>query len=173
MKISISGLTGVGKTTTAEHISKILGIPQIAFSMKDEAKARGMTIVELQNIAAVDKNLDLDFDKRQIEEMKKHPDFVTSTWLGPWFANADINVWLYASDEIRAQRVAKRDGLDYENAVNMMRMKDAQNKERYLKLYNINIADVNKFHVCVNTGILPPEQVARVVLESYKIMMTK
>ncbi|MEM0437806.1 MAG: cytidylate kinase family protein [Candidatus Micrarchaeia archaeon] len=163
VKVCISGLTGSGKTTAAEHLAKLLGVPHIAFSMKDEAKARGISIVELQEIAARDSRIDLEFDKRQEEEMKKHQSFVTSTWLGAWIADADLNVWLYADDEVRARRVAGRDGMPVEEARKMMLKKDAQNVERYLKLYGINIADTGKFHLCINSGLLPPDKIAAMI----------
>ncbi len=170
MKIAISGLTGVGKTTTADHVSRLLGIPHISFSMKEEARKRGMSILELQEIAKQDSKLDLEFDRVQVEEMKMHEDFVTSTWLGPWFANADINVWLYAEDSIRAKRVAERDALTYDDASNLMLLKDAGNKERYSKLYNIDITNTNKFHICINTGMMGPERVAQIIINALEVM---
>jgi len=170
VKIAISGLTGTGKTTTAERIAGELDIPHICFSMKEEARARGISIVDLQSIAAEDDNIDKEFDRRQGEEMERHSSFITSTWLGPWFANADLNVWLYAEDSVRARRVAERDGLSYEEAFKMMIVKDKQNNERYLKLYGINIADINKFHVCINTSNMPVEKVCSVVTSVLGIM---
>lgn len=170
MKVCVSGFTGVGKTTVAEEVAKIIKAPHIAFTMKDEAKRRGMTIVELQDIAAKDKSIDLEFDERQKEELGKHASFVTSTWLGAWLADADINVWLYASEDVRVSRVAKRDKLPVEDARKMMLRKDEQNVERYLKLYNINIADVNKFHVCINTEFMAPPQAALAIVRCLEAM---
>ncbi len=173
MKISICGLTGVGKTTAASYVARMLNIPHISFSFKEEAKLRGITLSELQKLAEQNKNIDLEFDDRQKGEIKKHDSFVTSTWLGPWFADADLNVWLYAEDSIRAERVAKRDGVSYEDALKSMMRRDAQNKKRYLEVYNINIMDLNKFHICINSGEFEPKQIAEIIIYIAKMIGDK
>lgn len=170
MKIAISGLTGTGKTTVAGILAKWLKVPNIAFSMKDEAKARGISLIKFQEIAAKNKELDLEFDKRQIAEMKRHKSFVTSTWLAPWFADADLNVWLYLDEKERARRVAKRDGISEKAALRLVRKKDQQNRERYLKIYGINIDDVNRFHLCINTTHMRPATIARIIMQAAKII---
>ncbi|MEM3363928.1 MAG: cytidylate kinase family protein [Candidatus Micrarchaeia archaeon] len=170
MKIAISGLTGAGKTTIAGIISKKLKVPNIAFSMKDEAKARGISLLKFQEMAAKDKRFDIELDRKQIAEMKKHKSFVTSTWLAPWFANADLNVWLYANEKIRAERVAKRDNISIYSARKIVHKKDQQNRERYIKLYRINIDDINRFHICINTEHIEPEKAAKIIIEAAKVV---
>ncbi|MGB9635091.1 MAG: (d)CMP kinase [Candidatus Micrarchaeia archaeon] len=167
MRISIAGFTGAGKTTVAELLSKRLNVPHICFSFKDEARLRGMSLMELQILAAQNKRIDIEFDERQRERMNQCKDFVTSTWLGPWFANADLNVWLYAEDGVRAERVAKRDGISTEEALKNIRLRDQQNKERYLKLYNIKIGDINKFDICINTEKYLPNNICDIIMYAY------
>jgi cytidylate kinase len=170
MKIAISGLTGAGKTTIAEILSKKLNVPNIAFSMKDEARERGISLIRFQEMAAKDKRFDIELDRKQIAAMKRHKSFVTSTWLAPWFANADLNVWLYVDEKVRAGRVAKRDDISLKASHRLVHKKDQQNRERYLKLYKINIDDVNRFHLCVNTERVKPETVAKMIIEAAKII---
>jgi len=170
MKIAISGLTGAGKTTVANIIAKKLKIPNIAFSMKDEAKARGMSLIEFQEMAAKDKRFDLELDRKQVAEMRKHKSFVASTWLAPWFANADLNVWLYLDEKVRVARVAKRDKISLREAQKIVHTKDQQNRERYLKIYGINIDDLSRFHLCINTGHMKPQTVAKLIIEAAKIV---
>ena len=83
MIICISGLSGTGKNTAGELLAKQLGCRQIQFTFKDEAKARGISLMELQKLADKNPGLDKEFDERLVREASKG-NCVVTTWLGPW-----------------------------------------------------------------------------------------
>lgn len=168
MRIAISGLTGVGKTTVAEIVAQELNVAHITFSMKFMAEKMNISLIELQEIAKKDHNIDRKFDEIQLKEMEKVGNFVISTWLGPWLAKPDFSVWLKTNDSIRFSRVAKRENISLQEAKKYVLKKDEQNFERYMNIYNIDISDHSMFDLELDTTDLTPEQVAKKIIEEYK-----
>lgn len=167
MIIAVSGLTGAGKNTVGEEIAKSLGLKLVSPTFKDLAKKEGVSLMEFQRKAAKDPDIDLKFDEYLKDEMKKG-NCVVTTWLGPWMVDADIRVWVHASLEVRAKRVANRDKLSIEDAKKHIMERDEQNRSRYLKLYKIDIYNHDNFDVTVDNGKLSPQQARDIVLKSIK-----
>ncbi len=106
--------------------------------------------MELQKIAKNNPRIDLDFDKMIYENIKDKNNFVITTWLGPWFdklfgINFNFKIWVFIDEKIRAERLSKRDGFTLAKAKNHLKERDDQNRQRYLKLYNIDILDKSVF----------------------------
>jgi len=169
MIIAISGLTGSGKNTLGERLAEQLRYRLVCPTFKDLAKKEGVTLLEFQRKAAKDPDIDKKFDALLKEEAGKG-NCVVTTWLGPWMVKPNISVWVYAPDDVRAERLAKRDGVTVKEAKAHMAARDADNRERYMKLYGIDIYDHNGFDVCVNSGYYSPEQLVGIVL---KVIETK
>ncbi len=167
MRIAISGLTGVGKTTVSEIVAKKLNVAHITFSMKVMAEKMNISLIELQEIAKKDHNIDKKFDEIQLKEIEEVKDFVTSTWLGPWLAKPDFSVWLKTDDSIRFVRICEREKISLEKAKKYVLKKDEQNFERYMNIYQIDIKDHSMFDLILDTTELTPEQVANKIIEEY------
>lgn len=164
MIIAISGLVGSGKDTVAAALAKKLNIKHINFTFKDAAKKLGMSLMEYHEYAKKNPNVDKEFDDMVVAETKKK-DCVTSTWLGPWLVkDADIKVWLEASIEARARRISGRDGMTFGEAAEHVRLRDAHNRARYKRLYNIDImTDRSPFDLIINTESFSPESIAKII----------
>jgi cytidylate kinase len=173
MIICISGLSGSGKNTVAKLVAKKLKYRLIDPTFKSLALEKGMTLMQFQKLAEKDKNIDKEFDKKLIEEAKKG-NAVVSTWLGPWMIkDASLKVWLYASKNERAKRIAKRDGMTIEQAKRHITKRDSSNQKRYMKLYNINIFDQSDFDLVLNTEHVPPEKSAEIIVFAAKNLSKK
>lgn len=169
MIVCISGLSGCGKNTVGELLSRKLGLKQITFSFKDEAKARGISLMELQELASTDSNIDKKFDERLVREARKG-NCIVSTWLGSWMIeNADFKVWLKASAEERAKRVAARDNMSFQEALAHVEKRDESNRQRYKKYYGINIDDHSNFDLEINTRVFTPELIVEIIVEAIKL----
>ncbi len=164
MIITVSGLTGSGKNTLGEEISEKTKMEMICPTFKDLAEKEGISLMEFQKKAANDPKIDLKFDDVLKEKTKKGNCIVT-TWLGPWMVNADLRVYVFAPLDVRAKRIAKRDGMSVEEAKKHVVARDEQNRKRYLKVYGIDIYDPANFDICLNSGIYRPEQMAEIVLQ--------
>jgi cytidylate kinase len=168
MIITIAGLSGSGKNTLGAALAEKLGYSLVCPTFKDLASAEGIPLLEFQQKAAQDPDIDKKFDAMLKEQAKG--DCVVTTWLGPWMVEADVRIWVFTPDGIRAERLAKRDGITAEQAVMHIRKRDDDNRRRYQKVYGIDIDNHERFDVCLNSGIYLPEQLVDIVL---KVIDTK
>ncbi|MEM4366613.1 MAG: cytidylate kinase family protein [Candidatus Anstonellales archaeon] len=163
MIIAITGLVGSGKDTLAQLVASKTGMRHLNLTFKDLAKQKGISLIELQRLAEKDPSIDKEFDDMQKREAAKG-DCVTSTWLGPWILPAELRIFLYASEEVRAQRVAKREGISEEEAIKYIRERENSNRKRYLKLYNIDITNYERYDLVLSSERYKPEQLLEFVM---------
>jgi cytidylate kinase len=167
MIIAVSGLGGSGKDTLGRALAKELGMPVVSPTFKTLAEEEGISLMEFQEKAKNDPEIDRKFDEALKREASKG-DCVVTTWLGPWMVEADYRVWVLAPLKIRAERLAKRDGLSFDDALAHLRKRDAGNRERYLSVYGIDILELEGFDLAVNSGGLSPQELVGIVLEGMK-----
>ncbi|MBN2121467.1 cytidylate kinase family protein [Candidatus Micrarchaeota archaeon] len=165
MIIAVSGLGGSGKDTLGRAIAKELGLRVVCPTFKTLAEDEGISLMEFQEKAKNDPEIDRKFDDALKRECSAG-DCVVTTWLGPWMVEADLRVWVFASEAVRALRIAKRDNLSESDALMHIKKRDADNRERYLKLYGIDILGVERFDVALNSGNYSPEEMASIVAEA-------
>jgi cytidylate kinase len=169
MIITVSGRTGSGKDTLGKELAKKLGYQVISPTFKDLAAKEGVSLMEFQKKAMADPNIDKKFDailREQVAATKGK--CVVTTWLGPWMIDADLRVYVSVEDNVRAERVAKRDGMTVAEAKKHLVARDKQNHERYLKVYGIDIFDISKFDIKLDSGKMNPEQLADEVIKFAK-----
>ncbi len=167
MIIAVSGLGGSGKDTLGRALAKELGLSVVSPTFKTLAKEEGISLMEFQERAKGNPEIDRKFDDALKRESAKG-DCVVTTWLGPWMVEADYRVWVIAPLKIRAGRLAKRDGLSFEDALAHLEKRDADNRERYLKVYGIDIGNLEGFDLAVNSGSQSPEELVKIVLEGMR-----
>lgn len=163
MIIAISGLTGCGKNTLGELLAKKLGYKLVCPTFKDLAEREGVSLMEFQERAKEDPDIDKKFDEMLKEEAQG--DCVVTTWLGPWIVDADLRIRLDAPLETRAERIAERDGMKPEDALKHVKERDEGNRERYKRIYNIDIYDESVYDVSLDSGKYKPEELLEMVLE--------
>lgn len=163
MIIAISGLTGSGKNTLGELLAKKLGYRLVCPTFKDLAAKEGVSLMEFQEKAAKDPDIDRKFDA-VLKEQAAAGNCVVTTWLGPWMVDADVRIKVKVADSIRAERIAKRDGMTVAQALKHIKQRDNQNRERYRKLYGIDIDDEKNFDAVLNGGRNPPEKLLEMAL---------
>ena len=98
---------------------------------------------------------------------------VVTTWLGPWIVNADLRIKVFCPDNIRSERVAKRDGMDKKTALKHIIERDEANHKRYLSVYKIDIYKTNIFDICLNSGKLSKEELKNIALSTINIIKKK
>jgi predicted cytidylate kinase len=163
MIIAISGLTGSGKNTLGELLAEELDYKLVCPTFKDLAKKEGIQLMEFQKKAEKDSNIDEKFDAVLKEQAQG--DCVVTTWLGPWMVEADFRIKVVASPEIRAERIGKRDGMSFEDALKHVQERDESNRKRYKKLYGIDIEDESIFDAVLDSGKSSPQELLKMSLE--------
>ncbi|MCK4714396.1 MAG: cytidylate kinase family protein, partial [Candidatus Aenigmarchaeota archaeon] len=161
--VCISGLTGSGKNTAGEALAKRTGMRLVSLTFKSEAEKRGIGLMEMQKLAGTDKSIDLNFDKRLVEEASKG-DCIVTTWLGPWMIkDASLRIWLHADERVRAERIAKRNGLSVEDALAHLRVRDEDNLKRFKSYYGIDLNDHSTFDLEIDAGKHSPSEIADLI----------
>ena len=161
MRITISGLSCSGKDTVGELVAKHLGLKPIKVTMKEISK--GKDILEFEKELDTDK-FDREIDEYQKELGKKEDNFVLISRLSAInVPHADLKIWLYAPEEIRARRISKRDNIPEEKALEYIRERDKTTIERIYKIYGIRFDDLNHYDLAINTGKYSPEDCVKII----------
>ncbi|MBQ2528858.1 MAG: AAA family ATPase, partial [Treponema sp.] len=110
LRIAISGKSGCGNTTVSTLLAKELGVTLINFTFRQLAAEKGMTLAQVIEAAKSDDSYDITVDTRQVELAKKES-CVLGSRLAIWMLKeADMKVYLEASDDTRAGRILNREG---------------------------------------------------------------
>lgn len=165
MKITISGLSGCGSTTACNNVSAALGLQVVNYTMRNLAEELGKTFEQVQNDATGKPEYDFMVDDRLIKLADKAHDCVVASRLAGWlFDDADLRVWLSASLDTRAKRIASREGKDFGQVRQATSIRDEQNQKRYKATYGVDINDHEGFDIIVNTEFLTASQVSSLIV---------
>jgi cytidylate kinase len=168
-RIAISGKSGCGNTTVSRLVSDMLGIRFINFTFRSLAKERGMSLEEVLLHAAGDDSWDREVDKRQVAIAREDGGCVLGSRLAIWMlGEADLKVYLKASPETRAKRIAAREGGTIDSVAAFTAERDRQDRERYLRIYNIDNDDYGFADLIINTDVLDPQGIAGLIVSKVK-----
>lgn len=169
LRIAVSGKSGCGNTTVSTLLSQALGVTLINYTFRQLAAEKGMTLAQVIESAKTDDSYDMYVDSHQVELAKKEP-CVLGSRLAIWMLKeADLKVYLYASDEVRANRVFTREGGDLKQIKEFTAMRDSEDSRRYKKLYNIDNNAYSFADVIIDTSKYTPEQIVRKILDELKM----
>jgi cytidylate kinase len=168
-RIAISGKSGCGNTTVSRLVSELLGIRFINFTFRSLALERGMSLEEVLTQAAADDSWDREVDQRQLRIAREAGGCVLGSRLAIWMlGEADLKVYLTAAPETRAKRIVKREGGTIESVAAFTAERDRQDRERYLRIYNIDNDDYSFADLVVDTDTLDPKGIADLIAAKVK-----
>jgi len=82
----------------------------------------------------------------------------------PWLLRDGFKIWLEASPEKRAERIAKRDKMSLEDALKALKNKERQTKIIYRELYGFNLGeDFAPFKLILDTDNLKADEVFKIL----------
>jgi CMP/dCMP kinase len=165
LRIAISGKSGCGNTTVSTLLSQKLGIKLINYTFRQLAAEKGLTLAQVIENAKTDDSYDRYVDTHQVELAKKES-CVLGSRLAIWMLKeADVKIYLLASDELRAKRILNREGGDLEQIKSFTAMRDSEDTKRYRKLYGIDNNDYSAADIKVDTSCNVPEEIVDSILE--------
>ena len=154
MRITVSGPPGSGTTSLARYLARKYGLEFISAGevFRSLAREHGMDLVEFGRLAESDPSVDQMIDARQKEIGEASEKIVVEGRLsGRMIKNADLRIWLMASLDCRAKRIARRDGMDEEEALAYTRDRQHSEATRYLAYYNIDINDLSPYDIVLSS----------------------
>ena len=174
--LCISGMAGTGKSTLAKKVAAKYRLKY--YSGGDALKALGSEVgyntssrgfwespegLRFLENRQKDPKFDKAVDAKLLEYAEKG-DVLLDSWTMPWLVRSGFKIWLLASVEKRAERVAKRDKLTVEEALRMLKEKEAKTKAIYRELYGFNLGeDFKPFDLVLDTDCLNAEEVFQVL----------
>lgn len=174
--ICISGMAGSGKSTLAKRLAAKYGLKR--YSGGDALKAlavdegyktakrgwweseEGMRFLERRsNDPKFDKAVD-----QKLLKLARDGSVILDSWTMPWLLEEGFKIWLEASVEKRAERIAGRDNMSPEKALKALREKEKRTKAIYRELYGFSLGDdFAPFKLILDTDALDAEEVFQVL----------
>lgn len=167
MRIAISGHSGCGNTTATTNVGRALQTSIINYTFRDLARDLNLSFDEIHKNASNDLIYDYLTDLILIRNALANEKIVIGSRLAAWLMDADLRIWLHASLETRASRISQRETerqSSYEQTLYKTLKRDEQNKERYLRLYGLDINDHSGFDITINTEMLIAHQVSSLIV---------
>jgi cytidylate kinase len=174
--ICISGMAGTGKSTLAKKLAQKYHLKW--YSGGDALKAlasnegydpsepgwwessMGLKFLKQRED---DPKFDETVDRRLLE-YGEQGNVVLDSWTMPWLLKTGFKIWLLASVEKRAQRVAERDKISVREALQVLKEKEDRTKAIYKKLYGFTLGeDFAPFDMVLDTENLNAEEVYQVL----------
>ena len=166
IKIAISGKSGCGNTTISRIVAGIMGLRFINFTFHSLADEKGIKFAELLKLAAEDDSWDHEVDERQVAMAREEGGCVLGSRLAIWMLpEADLKVYLTASAETRAGRILKREGGSLEDIAAFTESRDRQDRERYLRIYNIDNDKYDFADLIINVDKISPDEIADLIIK--------
>ncbi len=155
MRVTISGLPGSGTTTVAKLLSEELSVELISAGelFRQIAKEKKLPLEHFNKLAETNDDFDRQIDERQAEEAMKRENVIVEGRLSVFFVpDADLKIWLKAPVEVRARRIAAREGIAYEEALSAMKSRERSENNRYEQYYGINLDDFSIYDMVIDSS---------------------
>lgn len=184
--LCICGLAGSGKSTLARGVAEKYrlryysgGDALMALALEQgysplergwwESK-EGLSFLEKRG---KDPSFDEAIDRKQLE-MAEEGNVVLDSWTMPWLLKKGFKIWLEASSEKRAQRIAGRDRISFEEALEALNQKEKHTRAIYRKMYGFSLGeDFEPFNFVLDTETLNAEEVFQVLCMVIENVMFK
>jgi predicted cytidylate kinase len=174
MRISISGPPGSGKTTVCMLVANRLDYDFILVGQifRQMALERQMDLATFGRLAEEDETIDRDLDQRMLALASANENIVLEGRLTGAMMTAKqlpvFSVCVTASVEIRAQRIAKREGKNEEVILQEIQAREKSERKRYLAYYGVDPYDRSIYDMWIDSSNLTPEGIADMIIEEVR-----
>lgn len=164
VRIAISGRSGCGNTTVSRMLAEKLDISFINYTFRALSPEIHIPLEEIIEKAKTDFSYDRMVDEKQVE-LARRSSCVLGSRLAIWMLpEADLKIYLEASEETRAKRILNREGGSLKDILEFTAMRDREDTRRYKELYNIDNTDYSPADVTIDTEKSLPEEIVATVL---------
>jgi CMP/dCMP kinase len=166
LRIAVSGKSGCGNTSVSRIVAERLGLNVINYTFHTMAEERGMSFEDFYRMAQDDTSYDIILDRRQVE-MARQSSCVLGSRLAIWMLEeADLKVYLDATLDTRAGRIADREGGSFEEKKQETENRDRNDHRRYMKLYAIDNDDFSFADLIIQVDSIDQFEAAEKIIEA-------
>ena len=172
--ITVSGLPGSGTSTACDTLCKKLGWAYVNAGriFRELAEESGLSLAKFGERAEVDGRIDRQLDERILTQAKDQAPIVVEGRLTGWMASRSglvtLKVWLAATPEVRAERVAQRESKSAAQALEELRAREGSEARRYEEFHQIDISDLSIYDVLIETDQTDPNAVVALIISRLK-----
>ncbi|MCS7117553.1 MAG: cytidylate kinase family protein [Thaumarchaeota archaeon] len=179
--VLISGQAATGKSTLGRALARKLGVRyysggealmSIARRMGYDARGRKWWDTPEGMKFLAEREANFEFDRMVDQELMRIAEersSVIDSWVLPWLMDSGYKIWLKASLEVRARRLATRGKMPLEEALKVLKEREERNKSLYREIYGIRWGeDMEPFHLVLDTTDLQKEDVLGVALSAVR-----
>lgn len=174
--ICISGMAGTGKSTLSKKLAEKYNLKCFSGgdALKELANAEGYDAsrqgwwespegLNFLNERIRNPKFDQAVDSKLLEYAKQG-NVLLDSWTMPWLLKGGFKIWLMASIEKRAARVAERDKITIDEAFEVLKEKEERTKSIYKTLYGFSLGeDFAPFDLVLDTDNLSADEVFEVL----------
>jgi predicted cytidylate kinase len=171
--VTVSGPPGSGTTTASRRVAQALAVELLPGGevFRSMAAERGMSLAAFGAYAAEHPEIDVELDTRLAARARKG-DVVIESRLGGWIAHHDglpsVKTWIDCDPRVRAGRVAGREGISLERALDENATRQAVERERYLAVYGIDLDDLSIYDLVLDSDALSPDEISNRIVAAVR-----
>lgn len=165
VRIAISGRSGCGNTTVSRILAETLDVSLVNYTFRSLAQELKLDLPEIIERAKTDFSFDRMVDTRQVE-LARRSSCVLGSRLAIWMLpEADLRVYLTATEETRSRRIMNREGGSLESIMAFTAMRDAEDRRRYRELYDIDTDEYSFADLVIDVERIGPDDIAKIILD--------
>lgn len=174
-KISLAGDLGSGKSTVSAILVDRLGAKYYSTGaiVRDIAKRRGMSVVELNVYMETHPEIDHEIDDGLVRLGAAPERLIIDSRMAWHFTPDTFKVYLSTDIETSAMRILGANRKEemaesLEETVKNTRLRVESEKKRYLEQYGVHIKDLTNYSLIVDTTYATPETVADAICRGFE-----
>lgn len=178
MIITITGKPCSGKSTVAKIIEQKFGFKRIGVGdmFKQEANKRGMSAEEFNALCISDPSYDyfIDNKTKEMGEELEGQNYIFDSRLAWHFVPKSFKVFVDLDEDEMANRLvlSDREGKEkydnFDEAKRSLVNREKLERERYKKIYNVDIYDTTNYDFVTDSNKKTPEQVVEEIWTAYQ-----
>jgi cytidylate kinase len=174
MRIAVSGPPGSGKTTVGMLVGERLGYDVVLVGQifRQMAEERGVDLASFGRLAETDETIDRDLDRRTLDIANAREDVVLEGRLtGALLRRSEVRafkVYVHASLEVRAGRIAGREGKPVREVMEEIAARERSEGTRYRSYYGVDPNDRSIYDLWVDSSEKTPGQLADEIVAGAK-----